>query len=373
MILIASNPFKGTYTAVQATMGMARGLRRAGYRGPFRLMPLADGGRGTLEVLSRVRGGTWHQTRVRNPFGVTRTAKWLEWPGRTAVMESAEAIGWHTTPKSSLDPMRAASWGLGDLIRSVVDQGMKHLIIGLGDSVTVDGGTGLLEALGMELVDRGGSVMKAGGRALAEVDGFYVSPQYLRFRKSIESLTVLCDVGAPLIGPMGAARRFGPQKGASPAQVRALEHGMARWGRILNQYKKALLLPLDGGGGVGVDVLKIPGSGAAGGLGAACAAFLGGNIVSGGEWILRSMEVEKWIKKADLVVTGEGRLDQQSLLGKAPWRLAMLAQKLGIPCLYLCGASAIPSRKIPQVVSVLELRKRLIDQAIQEAYSISSR
>ncbi len=306
--LICPNPFKGTYTALQAARLLARKVRQADPQARISLLPLADGGPGTLEAVHAARGGQWRKARVRGPLGKTVRARWLKL-GRIAVIESAEAIGLQVlksgrgNAKSSL---QASSFGLGQLILAAQRAGCREIWIGLGGSCTSDGGKGMAQALGWRFLDNQGSELKSGGKSLVDLATALPSNKKL-FRTRIH---ILSDVKNQLNGPQGAARIFSPQKGAGPREVKILQRGLARLSKICGgkQAKRA-------------------GAGAAGGLGYGLLAFAGARMEPGADTLMKWAGFSARLKHCDILVTGEGCFDRSSSMGKLPWRLAQAGLK----------------------------------------------
>ena len=280
-VLASPASLKGVLRAVEAAAALVAGLEAAG--ADAEPLPIADGGGGTGDVLATALGGSWHEADVADPLGRPVSASWLMLPGRTAVVEAAEAIGLPRLRPDEFDPLRASSRGLGELIHAALDEGPDELLVCLGDTATVDGGAGVMQVLG----------------------GFPVP------------VRALCDVCNPLLGPRGAARAFGPQKGASPEQVEELEARLAA---------RRSLRP----------VADLPGAGAAGGLGAALAA-LGAELVPGAELVLELIGFRGRIRGAELVVTGEGTVDQATLEGKAPGVALQVCVQVGVRCAVFGG------------------------------------
>jgi len=274
---------KGSLSAVGAALALAAGMRAGGLDGEE--VPVADGGEGTAEVLAATIGGEWRTAPARDPLGRVVAARYLVLADGTAVVEAAEAVGLARLAEDELDPMRASSSGLGDLLLVIAAETGGPILVGLGDSATVDGGAGLREVVGAALAGR--------------------------------ELRALCDVRNPLLGVRGAARAFGPQKGASPSQVEALETRLAGM---------AELRPYAG----------LAGAGAAGGLGAAIAS-LGGELVSGAEVVLERIGFRALVSGADLVVTGEGTIDRSSAEGKAVGEVVRVCGEVGIRCAVFGG------------------------------------
>jgi glycerate 2-kinase len=268
-------------SAEEAAAALAAGFRRAGVKAEE--VPVADGGEGTARVLAAALGGEWRTATVSDPLGRPVEAQWLMLPDGTAVVEAAEAIGLGLVAPEERDPLRATSRGLGELVHEAIDAGAEALVVCLGGSATVDGGAGVLELF----------------------DGFALP------------VTVACDVRSPLLGPRGAARAFGPQKGADPAAVAELERRLALRGDL-------------------APYARLPGAGAAGGLGAALAA-LGGELVSGAELVLRLIGFAERIEGAALVVSGEGTVDATTAEGKAPAVVLATCREVGVPCTLFGG------------------------------------
>jgi glycerate kinase len=287
-IVCAPASLKGVVDAPRAAALLAEGVSRIPGK-VAEAVPVADGGEGTAAVLAAALGGEWHEARVHGPLGAEVTARRLLLPGGTAVVESAAAIGLPLLRPDELDPMRASSRGLGELILTALAERPERLLVCLGGSATVDGGAGLREVL--------------------------TAPPPV-------PMTVACDVRNPLLGPRGAARAFGPQKGASPQQVEELE---ARLGAMPELSPSA----------------DLPGAGAAGGLGAALAA-LGGELVPGAPLVLRLIGFDQRLAGARLVVTGEGTMDAGSAEGKAPGEVARAAQHAGVDCVAFAGRVVEP-------------------------------
>ncbi|TDQ55738.1 glycerate kinase [Actinomycetospora succinea] len=334
-VLLAPDSFGGSLTAAEAATAMAEGWARAHPDDRTVLLPLADGGTGFVEVLHTARGGTRHDVEVTGPLGEPTTATWLELVGpgdeaqrsstiRTAYVESASACGLHLvperTPRTAAD---ATSRGVGELVRAAVAAGPARVVVGLGGSACTDGGAGMLAALGAVPLDGRGDPLPDGGGALAAVARLVGLPG-VRERLAGVELVVAADVDHALTGPQGAAAVFGPQKGADEDTVAALDAALTTWGGVLGEE-------------CGLPGLATqPGAGAAGGLGAALAA-LGATRVPGGELVRDVAGLDAELDRADLVVTGEGALDEQSLHGKLVSVVAARARERSVPCIALAG------------------------------------
>ncbi|MBI3549417.1 MAG: glycerate kinase [Elusimicrobia bacterium] len=355
-ILVAPNAFKGCLTAAEAAREIAAGVRRAAPGAAIDLMPVSDGGDGLMDVLIDRLGGRRVSRSVIGPLGRPKRAAYaLLSDGRTAVIEMARASGIAGLKRSDLDPLGATSFGTGQLIADALSRGAKKLVIGMGGSATNDGGAGMAEALGARFVDARGGTLARGAGPLVRLACLDMSD--FASLKGI-SVVAVSDVRNPLLGPLGSARVYGPQKGASPEQVRLLSRALEQYARVL----KACL---------GKSVGRVPGGGAAGGLGAGLLAFLGAKLVPGAEWVLDALGADRRLKGADLVLSGEGRLDEQSFFGKAPVTLADRARKRGARVGFLCGqVSGTARRKVArngQRAYSLSLPGESVEQAMRGA------
>ena len=320
----APNAFKGALGAGEAAEAMASGVRDAG--GEAVCVPVADGGDGTLDVLLAASPGAHVSVvRVRGPLGAPVDAR-LGWMGDgSAVVEMAEAAGLRLLARSQLDPLRASTYGAGELIRAALDGGARRIVVGVGGSATTDGGAGLAVALGARLFDASGAELPAGGGALASlarVDLGGLDPRLASCR-----IEVAVDVRSPLLGPRGAAAVFGPQKGATPEQVALLERGLERWVALMAGD------PL---------IAERPGMGAAGGTAFGLAAVCGARLVPGAALVCDLVGLTAALAGADLCLTGEGRLDASTAEGKAPAEVARRAAAAGVPCVALAGSVEPP-------------------------------
>lgn len=323
-IVIAPAAFKGSLSPLQATRAIDLGVRSALPSAETVLAPVADGGDGTLEAVQHAQGGTAHEAVVSGPLGRPVRASWaLLSDGETGVIEMASASGLSLLKLGERDPMRAGTFGTGELIREALDKGCRRLIVGLGGSATVDGGAGMAQALGVRLLDRKGRPLPKGGGALSQLDRIDLSALDSRVRDC--QMLAMYDVSNPLLGPQGAAAVYGPQKGATPDMVRKLEIGLSRLAEVIRRD-------------IGLDIADLPGAGAAGGLGAGLVAFTSAGLVSGVELVLELIGLREKLAGAHLVITGEGALDYQSVYGKAPVGVARMARALRVPVLALAGS-----------------------------------
>lgn len=323
-ILVAPDSFKGALSAREAADAIAAGIKRAlPYTELFKI-PLADGGEGTVDALITVAGGTQIPVTVKDPFCRDVVARYgiLE-NEKTAVIEIAAASGLALLSANELDPLTATSYGTGQLIRSALDKGCQRIILGLGGSATNDGGLGMLSALGARFYNETGGDSSIGGQGLIDLAAIDLSG--IDNRITATHFMAACDVKNPLTGPHGATYTFGPQKGVKGSMLADLDKGMAKFSKMTSTL-------------TGIEVDNIAGAGAAGGLGAAVCAFLGAEMRSGIELVMEMAEMEKYIVAADLVFTGEGRIDAQTHWGKALWGLAQMAQKYHVPVIALTGS-----------------------------------
>lgn len=321
-VLIAPDSFKGSMSSLEAGDRMAAGLRAALSSVEVEQVLLADGGEGTVDALIRACGGKKVFLRVTGPMGNPVEAAYGLLADGRVVLEMAAASGLPLVPTGERDPWRATSRGTGELLRDALKHNPPEIVIGLGGSATVDGGIGLLQALGVRILDRDGRDVPPGGQALDRVERIDTSGIDLRIFQT--RIVVACDVDNPLTGPEGAVPVFAPQKGAGPQMLPRLAAGMEHYARRLDADGKP--------------VSRLPGGGAAGGVGAALVAFCGAELVPGFPLIARVMRLEEKIAKSDLVLTGEGRMDGQSLHGKAPVGLARMAKRHGVPVVAFAGA-----------------------------------
>jgi glycerate kinase len=318
--LIAPQEFKGTLTASEAAEALRAGLREAAPEVLLDVAPLADGGPGTVDALLAGAVGERRVLTVQGPLGAPVQAAYaLLDSGRTAIIEMAAASGLSLLRPEELDPRRASTYGTGELIRAALDAGCTRVIVGLGGSATNDAGAGALTALGYSFLDTEGRPLPPGGaalRRLARVDSSLRHPRLMEVE-----LLAATDVTAPLLGPNGASRLFGPQKGADPQAVEELEEALAFFAQ-----------------GLAPEFIRVPGAGAAGGFGYGLAVLAGANIVSGYGLVAQALRLERRVAVADAVITGEGRFDRQTALGKGPAALARSGKELGKPVVLFAGS-----------------------------------
>lgn len=319
-ILIAPDKFKGTLTGAEAAEAMAVGVRRIMPDAQVELQPIADGGEGTLEAVL-ASGGELRTTRVRGPLTDSVEASWAL-TGTTAVLETARASGLEFVPAPTPETAGVAhSYGSGELLRAALDSGAREVILGVGGSAMTDGGSGALRALGARVLDRNGADVPLGGLGLAEAETLDLTNLDPRLRNV--RIRIAVDVQNPLHGPTGAAHIFGRQKGADPILRSSLDAALARWAHVLQTA-------------TGVDVQQ-PGAGAAGGFPSAFLACADAAMQPGFDLVADLLELDQKLADCDVVLTGEGSLDEQSEFGKAPLGLADRANGLGLPILVVAG------------------------------------
>ncbi|MCK4341545.1 MAG: glycerate kinase [Phycisphaerae bacterium] len=322
-ILIAPDKFKDALDAAGVAAALAVGVRAARPGAEILICPLGDGGEGTGRLLAEALGAEQHTARVLDPLGRPCSARWWLCPDRnTAIIEMAEASGLALLSPVERDAVRTTSFGTGQLLKAACEAGCTRVLLCVGGSATVDGGTGCLQALGWEFTDTDGGMLKE-----PIMGGMLTRIATLRPAADPPSMNIdiLCDVDNPLLGPRGAAPVFAPQKGASPTAVQKLEHGLENWARVLESS-------------YGRDVSAIPGGGAAGGLPAGLAATLEAQLLSGFDEVARHVNLRDKLKGCDLCLTGEGRIDDQTVGGKVVAGVARLAARQGVPTVAFAGA-----------------------------------
>ena len=315
-VVIAIDSFKGSLSSVEAGNAAAKGVKRVFPDAECIVSPLADGGEGTVDALVAGMGGEFREVEVTGPDGRPTKALYGLLPGGTAVMEMAQAAGITLVSGAARNPLRTTTYGVGEMIRDAAAKGAKRIVMGIGGSATNDGGAGMLQALGWRLLDASGKDIQRGGAGLADISRIESPDADAYADVSGLSFRVACDVTNPLCGPNGASAVFGPQKGATPEMVAALDAALARFAAVTTASL-----------GATGDAASAPGAGAAGGLGYAFKTFLGAELRPGVDLVLQETRLEDALLDADVVVTGEGRLDGQTVMGKAPIGVARLAKR----------------------------------------------
>lgn len=362
-IIIAPDSFKESVSASRCAQAIKAGFVSIFPQAECVCLPIADGGEGTVEAMVEATDGKMVMLPVMGPMGDFVGAFYgLSGDGQTAFIEMAAASGLMLVPAGERNPLRATSYGTGELIRHALDAGVRHIILGIGGSATVDGGMGMAQALGARFLDeRGESVGLGGGtlQRLVKIDLSDLDPRLHDCR-----IEVACDVDNPLLGERGAAAVFGPQKGACIEMVAVLERGLQNYARVMLAA-------------TGQDVAPMVGGGAAGGMGAAARVFLNATLKSGIDIVLEAVHLEEALRDADLVITGEGRMDSQTVGGKAPVGVARIAKKHGIPVIGIAGVlgdgvEAVHQHGIDAVFSILPALAPLaevLDRGEQNLYA----
>ena len=323
-ITIAIDSFKGSLSSMEAGQAVAEGIRRVMPSAEIRIRPLADGGEGTTEALTAGLGGELKSLTVTGPLGRPVTASYgLIRERKMAVLEMASAAGLTLISQEERNPLEATTYGIGEMIRDAIGEGCRHFLVGIGGSATNDGGTGMLSALGFQFLDSEGQPIPLGAKGLENLAR--ISTENARPELSQCSFHIACDVTNPLCGENGCSAVYGPQKGADPEMIRQMDHWMERYGDLAARTFPAA-------------DKEAPGAGAAGGLGFAFLTFLNGSLESGVGMVLKEINLKDDIRDADLVITGEGRLDAQTVMGKAPIGVAHLAKEYGKPVIAFSGA-----------------------------------
>jgi glycerate kinase len=321
-VVIAPQGFKGNLTALEVGQAVEKGIRKVVPDVQTVIKPMADGGEGTVQALVDALGGKMMATEVTDPLGGRVVAKWGLLKDKTAVIEMAAASGLPLVPREKRNPLHTTTYGTGELIKAALDQGARKLIIGIGGSATNDGGAGMLQALGARLADAKGKDLPFGGAALSKLEHIDLCDMDPRL-KDFE-VVLACDVNNPLCGPCGASAVYGPQKGATPELVKQLDAALAHYADVVHRH-------------LAVDLREVPGAGAAGGLGLGLMVFLKAQMIPGIDVVIEATRLVDVLKGADLVFTGEGRIDFQSVCGKVPTGVALSAKKFGIPVIALVG------------------------------------
>src|SRR5205085_7105839 len=323
-IIIAPQSLKGSLTAAEAGQAIAAGVETVYPEAEIDIVPIADGGEGTVQALVDATGGEIVQQTVTGPLGEPVTAFFgLLGDGRTAALEMAAAAGLPLVPPGKRDPRITTTYGVGELIRAALDRGSRRFSIGIGGSATNDGGAGMAQALGASLLTAEATEIARGGAALATLSR--ISTEKIDPRIQECSVEVASDVNNPLCGPTGASAVYGPQKGATPEMVTELDAALAHYASIIERD-------------LALTVKDIPGAGAAGGLGAGLIAFVHAALRPGAQIVFEAVRLEERIRTANLVITAEGQIDSQTAYGKTVGAVAALAKRYGLPVLALAGS-----------------------------------
>lgn len=356
-IVIAPDSYKESLTAMEVATAIEAGFREVLPDADYHKLPMADGGEGTVQSLVDATGGTIINHPVTGPLGEQVDGFYgLLGDGRTAVIEMAAASGLHLVSPTQRNPLKTTTFGTGELIKAALDKGVEHIIVGIGGSATNDGGIGMAQALGIRLLDTNGEAVGFGGEALSQIASIDMAG--LDPRLATVRLEVACDVDNPLCGPKGASQVFGPQKGATPEMVAQLDANLAHYAAIIKAQ-------------IGRDVKEMAGAGAAGGMGAALLGLLNASLRPGIEIVMDAVNLTDIVADADLVITGEGRIDSQTIHGKTPIGVARTAKKFHLPVIGIAGClaadcDAVYDHGIDAVFSVVP-RAMTLPEALDEA------
>lgn len=322
VIIIAMDSFKGCIDSLDAAGMVAEGILSVLPEANIHRLPVADGGEGTTAAIAHGLGGSWVSRLVSGPDGEPVNARYLTVGEDTAILELAAASGLTLVDPKRRNPMTATTFGTGELLLDALDRGYRNLFLGVGGSATNDGGTGLMTALGARFLDADGQLVPCGGGSLGHIARIDLNGLHPGVAEM--ALTVACDVTNPLCGETGASFVFGPQKGATPEMSAILDRNLLHYAGLVFRE-------------TGIDVASLPGSGAAGGVNASLVPFCGAVLKPGISWVLEAVGMRELVRQADLVITGEGRMDGQSVFGKAPVGVAAIAKEQGLPVVAIVG------------------------------------
>ncbi|CNL50996.1 glycerate kinase [Yersinia pseudotuberculosis] len=356
-IIIAPDSFKESLTAMQVAEAIEQGFSEIFPQAEYIKLPMADGGEGTVESMVAATGGELVNVEVTGPLGAPVKAfyGWMG-DGETAVIEMAAASGLHLVAPEQRNPLITTSYGTGELILAALNHGARKIILGIGGSATNDGGAGMMQALGVQLSDQQGKALTVGGAALVQLVDIDLSQ--LDDRLAQTDILVACDVDNPLCGAKGASAVFGPQKGATPERVQQLDAALQHYGEKIEQV-------------TGKSVINVAGAGAAGGMGAALFGLLNARLQPGIEIVTEALKLAAAVQEADLVITGEGRIDSQTIHGKTPVGVARVAKRFDIPVIAIAGSMApdyevVHQHGLDAVFSVLN-HIQTLPEALEEA------
>ncbi|HHY27521.1 MAG TPA: glycerate kinase [Desulfitobacterium dehalogenans] len=359
-VLIAVDSFKGSLSSQKAGEAITLGIKRVFPEATTEIISMADGGEGTVEAIVHAGKGELLRTRVTSPLGEEAEAIMGRLPDGTIVLEMASASGLPMVPPDKRNPLVTTTRGTGDLIRAALDLKPREILIGIGGSATNDGGAGMAQALGARLLDREGQELSPGGGFLDQLDKIDISDLDPRLKET--KITVMCDVDNPLCGPRGASVVYGPQKGATPDKVEILDQNLAHFARKIQED-------------LGLDLKDVPGAGAAGGLGMGLLAFTRAQLKTGVEAVLDTVNFDNKLQKADIVITGEGRIDGQSIYGKVPMGVAKRAIKYGKPTLAIvgsigAGSEAFYEQGITSIITIVN-GPMTLEESMERAFDLA--
>lgn len=358
-IVIASDSYKGSCSTMEVADAIEKGIRKVCRDAVIVKLPVADGGEGTVDSLISGMGGTYETVKVKGPLGDEIEARYGILKGNTAVIEMAAASGLPLVKVENRNPMITTTYGTGQLIKSAMDRGCRRIYIGIGGSATNDGGAGMAQALGVSLKDKYGNELSFGGGSLGDLEDIDISKLDPRLKDT--EIIVMSDVTNPLCGERGASHVYGPQKGATKEMAVRLDSNLRHFAGVIKSR-------------LGYDVINLPGAGAAGGLGAGLIAFCNAKLYPGIEKILDLTNIDEHIRDADLVITGEGKIDSQSIYGKVPIGVAKRASKYKVPVAAIVGsigegAYEVYSHGIDVILDIVN-KPMTLDEAMEGAASL---
>lgn len=330
-IVIAPDAYKGSLSATKVAESMAKGVHQACPHAEMVQHPLADGGEGTADLLIDHFQAIRHKVDVQGPLGEKRKVSYGMARGNIAIFDVASVVGLPLVPAAQRNPLYTSTYGIGQLILDALDKGVRSFIVGLGGTSTNDGGIGMLQALGVRLLDQFGSPILPQGRSLQDLATIELTSLDARLKNC--TFTVMTDVTSPLLGEHGATYVYGRQKGATEDILQQLEAGMTHYAQMIQAQ-------------LGVELTSLVGGGAAGGLGAAFYTFLDATIQGGVHYMIEITELEREIAQADVVLTGEGKIDDQTLAGKVPFGVAQIAKKYDVPVIAIVGANELTTNNL---------------------------
>jgi len=329
--VVASDSFKGSLSSLQVADGVERGIHSLFPDCKVVKLAVADGGEGTMDALMSALGGREVRLTVADPLGRPVAARYAILDDASAVVEMSQASGLTLLEPHERNPLETSTYGTGELIADALNRGCRRFLVGIGGSATNDAGTGMMEALGCRFLDIAGNPVKPCGKNLGYIAAIDMSGLHPGLKES--EFIVACDVDSPFYGPDGAAYVYGPQKGADEQMTEYIDKGMISFAGVIAAV-------------TGIDVSHMPGAGAAGGLGGALKAFMSARLCPGADMVLDAVGFDEALTGADLVITGEGRIDSQTLTGKLPYAVAMRAHEKGVPVIAVCGQTVLGSHPL---------------------------
>lgn len=359
-VLIASDSFKGSLSSLKVGEAVSEGIKRVFPEAEIKIIPIADGGEGTVDALVTAGEGKYLYRTVTSPLGEKIEAVMGMLPDRTAVIEMASASGLPLVPPEKRNPSLTTTRGTGELIKYALDEGADRIVIGIGGSATNDGGAGMAEALGVRFLNSSGQELPPGGASLLNLAVIDTSGLDARLKDA--EITVICDVDNPLCGKRGASAVYGPQKGADPEMVELLDKSLRHYAQVIREQ-------------LNIDILEVPGAGAAGGLGGGLLAFTGAELKPGVEAVLQAIRIDDILPGFDIVITGEGCIDAQSAYGKVPKGVGSRARNHGKPVIAIVGsmgegAELLYNHGIDAIVPIVN-RPMSLDEAVKDAFNLT--